>query len=354
MSGPAQTPRRPRLIRVLLACMALLLAGCLACAAMLASASARYAALQQQADTLRQENTTLRQQAEAAGVELPAVYAVDSVDLTFPVLRGENTVSVHATVTVPRDAQEMPLVVLCHGFTGSRAGDGHFPAMAALLGERGVATIALDFPGNGDSEEPFTEYTLDNMQNDLDTAIRYMQANYSIDAGRIGLLGHSMGGRLAALRLREDIAAAALWSPAANIGLDGLEFLDHDPDGREALRRAAAETGTLELPQWSTEVSTEFIEQMSSSDPWDKLRSYQGALLVAFAAGDVELLSQDTIDGTLEAAAARGKNFTNLYGQFTDATHNYTALSGQPADDEAVAARLEEATAAFFLAAFGL
>lgn len=355
MSGGAQTPsRRTRLIRVLLACTALLLAGCVAAAVLLASASARYAALQRQADTLQQENEALRQQAESAGVELPAVYAADSADLTFPVLRGEDTVDVHATVTVPRDAGEMPLVVLCHGFTGNRSGDGHFPALAALLAERGVASIALDFPGNGDSDEPFTDYTLDNMLADIDAAIRYMQGSYSIDAARIGLVGHSMGGRMAALRLREDIAAAALWSPAANIGLNGLEFLDHDADGRETMRRTAAETGTLELPQWNTEISTEFIEQMSDSDPWEKIRGYEGALLVAFAAGDVDLLSQDTINGTLEAAAARGKNFTNLYGRFTDATHNYTALSGEEADSEAVAARLEEATAAFFLEAFGL
>lgn len=354
MSGPAKAPgQHPRLIKTLLGCLALLLAGCLVAVASLASASARCASLQTQVAGLQQEVEALRRQTPAAEEEI-RWYQTETVDLTFPVLRGEDSVDVHATVTAPQDAGAMPLVVLCHGFTGSRQGDGHFPALAQLLGERGVASIALDFPGNGESEEPFTDYTLDNMMTDLNAAIAYMQEHYAIDSARIGLVGHSMGGRLAALRLDEDIAAAALWSPAANTGLDGLEFLEHDPDLREELRSQAAGEGTLELPRWGVTVSTEFVEQMAESDPWAKIENYRGALLVAFAAGDVELLSQRTIDGTLEAAAARGQNFTNLYGQFTDATHNYTALSEDAGEDETVRARLDQATAEFFLEVFGL
>ena len=39
-------------------------------------------------------------------------------------------------------------------------------------------------------------------------------------------------------------------------------------------------------------------------------------------------------------------NFVNLYGQFYDATHNYTGVEG--ADDEAVRNRIEAQTAQFF------
>ncbi len=47
----------------------------------------------------------------------------------------------------------MPLAVLCHGFTGSRAGDGHFAPLAQELAAQGIATVRLDFPGCGDSTE---------------------------------------------------------------------------------------------------------------------------------------------------------------------------------------------------------
>lgn len=85
---------------------------------------------------------------------------------------------------------------------------------------------------------------------------------------------------------------------------------------------------------------------MAESKPWQTITNYQGNLLIAFTAGDEEILSQDTIDGTLEAAHARKMNFVNLYGQFYDATHNYTGVEG--ADDEAVRNRIEAQTAQFF------
>lgn len=85
---------------------------------------------------------------------------------------------------------------------------------------------------------------------------------------------------------------------------------------------------------------------MAESKPWQTITNYQGNLLIAFTAGDEEILSQDTIDGTLEAAHARKMNFVNLYGQFYDATHNCTGVEG--ADDEAVRNRIEAQTAQFF------
>ncbi|MCI6883707.1 hypothetical protein MR942_01640, partial [bacterium] len=35
--------------------------------------------------------------------------------------------AIPSTITLPASGQDWPLVVLCHGFTGNRNGDGHFP-----------------------------------------------------------------------------------------------------------------------------------------------------------------------------------------------------------------------------------
>ena len=53
-------------------------------------------------------------------------------DVAIPGRRGE----IPATVQLPGKlarGTELPLVVLCHGFTGSRSGDGHFAPLAADL-----------------------------------------------------------------------------------------------------------------------------------------------------------------------------------------------------------------------------
>ena len=50
-------------------------------------------------------------------------------DVTIPGTRGD----IYATVQLPGKlarGEELPLVVLCHGFTGSRSGDGHFAPLA--------------------------------------------------------------------------------------------------------------------------------------------------------------------------------------------------------------------------------
>lgn len=273
-----------------------------------------------------------------------------AVELRVEQVRADGTtVRIPVTAVLPQTTEAAPLVVFCHGFTGSRWCDGHYATLSQRLAEYGIASVTLDFPGNGDSTEPFTSYTLENMCSDVRRVMEYMCENYRIDPGRIGLLGHSMGGRVVSLCLDESIAAAALWSPADNKGLQGLEFIKQDPDDLEALREQARREGAV--PAWGVLISSAFIEQMAASDPWASIEAYQGALLLAFAGQDATLFSEQTIQGTLEAVRGRGLPFVDLTEQFADATHNFTAW---PDDDDfetqdaRIRGRIEEATADFF------
>ena len=146
-------------------------------------------------------------------------------DFSIPGTRGE----IPATVELPGKlsrGEEIPLAVLCHGFTGNRGGDTHFTQLAADLAEQGIATVRMDFPGCGESTEPYTAYTLSNMAADVDSCIAYMQDTYNV-TGPIVLVGHSMGGRLASLYPsmgNYPVDALVLWSPANGTGLQGLTF----------------------------------------------------------------------------------------------------------------------------------
>ena len=270
--------------------------------------------------------------------------------VTFPSVRGSN---LHATVTVPdylADEEpgnniQTPLVVLCHGFTGNRDGDGHFQPLADTLAADSIATIRVDFAGNGESEEPFTAYTLQSMYDDIESAIEYMRDQYPI--GAIGLVGHSMGGRAVSLHLSDQIAAAALWSPANGNGLNGLEFIDHDPAVLESIRQAANESGSYQVSGWNATISADFVNGMDTSHPCDSIRSYTGALLIAYTGGDPELLSQTTIDETLQAARDRGIPFTDLSGEFANANHNYQSAAGDEAETASISQSIEGQTARF-------
>ena len=309
-----------------------------------------------QGNRLEEENRSLqsRLQVQVQTAETAAPPEPEVQQVTLQTWRGENAVDMYATVTLPAAEQrggELGLVVMCHGFTGNRTGDGHFAPLARRLAQKGITTIALDFPGNGQSQEPFTDYTLEHMTQDVEAAIQYMHSHYTV-GDKLGLLGHSMGGRLVSLLLDDRVDAAALWSPANRTGLESLEFLSHDTGELEAIRQEAAQNGSVEISGWNVTIGQDFVEEMLRRDPLENLESYQGALLIAFAGGDTELLSQQTIDDTLATAARRGKNFVNLYGQFVDATHNYTAASEDPVLDRAVRERIEARTADFFIRAF--
>ena len=66
-------------------------------------------------------------------------------DITIPGTRGD----IYATVQLPGKlarGEELPLVVLCHGFTGSRSGDGHFAPLADDLPPRALRRCGWIFP----------------------------------------------------------------------------------------------------------------------------------------------------------------------------------------------------------------
>lgn len=250
----------------------------------------------------------------------------DPEDVQIPGTRG----TIPATVQMPSKLArggEVPVVVLCHGFTGNRNGDGHFGTLARDLAEKGIATVRLDFAGCGDSAEPYTSYTLANMAADVNSAIAWMQTEYSAD-GPAALVGHSMGGRLASLypeiSAREGYApvtALALWSPANGTGLQGLEFLNiEDFSVVETLAAEAKANGQVGT-KWGVEISGAFVEEMEASDPNAALREAGLPVLLTYSGQDT-VLSANTIAET-EATVSSLPGSTVLTEPFAVGNHNY-------------------------------
>ena len=264
-------------------------------------------------------------------------------DVVIPGTRGD----IYATVQLPGKLArggDLSLVVLCHGFTGDRSGDGHFAPLAADLAAQGIATVRLDFPGCGDSTEPFTAYTLSNMADDVESAITYMQQTYG--TGRTALVGHSMGGRLASLypQRKGGITALALWSPANGAGLNGLEFLNIDDfPAVEALAAEAAANGSVTT--WGVDVSGAFFDEMRDSNPNAALRESALPTLLTYS-GHEGILSDTTQAETIAAVESLPAGRVVL-DPFADGNHNY--LSDDPAVAASLDKSLRETTVAFLV-----
>ena len=263
-------------------------------------------------------------------------------NIEIPGTRG----NIPATIQLPAKSargEELPLVVLCHGFTGNRQGDGHFAPLAEDLVAHGIATVRLDFAGCGDSTEPYANYTLANMAADVDSVIGYMQATYG--TGKTALVGHSMGGRLASLypQLGQyPVTALVLWSPANGTGLQGLEFLSIDNFAavEELAARADAEGS---VAAWGVELSAAYIDGMRDSDPNAALQESGLPVLLTYS-GNERILS-DTTQTETKAAVESLPDGQVVLDLFVNGDHNYT--SEDPATNTQLDADLRRVTVDF-------
>ena len=111
----------------------------------------------------------------------------------------------------PDRPRSPPLVVMGPGLAAERTFG--YPALAEGLAERGVATFLFDYRRFGDSDgQPRGQVSIAGQLDDWVAAIGRALALDGVDAGRVALWGHSLGGghalRLAAADDRIDAVVA--------------------------------------------------------------------------------------------------------------------------------------------------
>jgi pimeloyl-ACP methyl ester carboxylesterase len=108
------------------------------------------------------------------------------------------------TFTIPEGEGPFPAALLIAGSGGSdrnESGNGHRPflVLADWLTRRGIAVLRVDKRGVGDSEGRLIDATTTDLATDAEEAIRYLRTRSEVDAGRIGMVGHSEGGLIACM-----------------------------------------------------------------------------------------------------------------------------------------------------------
>lgn len=217
-------------------------------------------------------------------------------------------IDVPVTLTTPvvEAEEEFPLVVLAHGHAGTRHEGGGYVQLAEKLAGLGIASIRMDFPGCGDSQESFTENNLSNMLADLQASRNFADAQAGVDSSRVGILGFSMGGRLAALLSEIDPSykAMVLWAPAVADGVIREREALGGADTYNAMRKKAKETGGAE---YTTSFGKDLVlgyryfTDYEESYPLASLEKYEGRLLVVYGDQDVDV-PPEISEAAIEAA----------------------------------------------------
>jgi len=103
------------------------------------------------------------------------------------------------------------LVIVCHGFRGGKENGGRIFQFADRLNQLGIAVLAFDFSGSGESEGDFVSITLSQQASDLKSVVDYACAQFTVP---IILLGRSFGGSTVIVEGAGDkrIDGFVLWS----------------------------------------------------------------------------------------------------------------------------------------------
>lgn len=143
---------------------------------------------------------------------LPRLAAAD----TRVTVRAADGATLSAAYFEPR-RRPAPAVLLLHMLTRSR---GDWEPVGRRLAEEGVAALALDFRGHGESARltPGVPDDLTLLLQDVTAGIRFLQARAEVRHGHIGIAGASLGATLAVMAGAADpaVRSMALLSP----GLD--------------------------------------------------------------------------------------------------------------------------------------
>ncbi|AGL03068.1 alpha/beta hydrolase [Desulfoscipio gibsoniae] len=139
-----------------------------------------------------------------------------------------------------------PVVIVCHGFTGSKEGGGMALAMGEELGQRGYSVLLFDFSGNGESEGLFEQITLSGQIDDLKCAVDWC-ISASLDP--VYTTGRSFGGTTVICHAASDLRVAGVCTWAAPARLKELftEFADGPVDEKGELYALAGEDGVTYL-----------------------------------------------------------------------------------------------------------
>jgi hypothetical protein len=181
---------------------------------------------------------------------------------------------------------EYPAVLMVHGFASHKDEVGDmYKREARCLAVAGYASLRIDFAGSGESAQPWVANTYDGMVADTRIALDWLVGHSSTDDDRIGILGFSLGSRIAAAVAGTDdrIVAFANWSGAVENGRAGFEFFfDTYYDEAQANGSVVVDLGFTVI-----ELSAEWFDSMDASHALDDVGGYFGPLLAIAGEDDL-------------------------------------------------------------------
>lgn len=128
----------------------------------------------------------------------PFDYIVE--DVTFE--NKQDNVKLAGTLSIPKNKENFPTAILISGSgpqdrNSELLGHKPFLVIADHLTKNGIAVLRVDDRGTAKSEGDYNKTGLQGFARDTESALAYLKTRNDINASKIGLIGHSLGGVIA-------------------------------------------------------------------------------------------------------------------------------------------------------------
>ncbi|MBY5788406.1 alpha/beta hydrolase family protein [Rhizobium leguminosarum] len=214
-----------------------------------------------------------------------------------------------ATMVTPDDVAKPPVVLMLHGFTGSRnewssdaVKEGLFGRAAPVLAKNGIASLRIDFRGSGESDGKFEDMTVETEITDAQAALDFLSTNDSVDGKRISLMGMSLGGAVTtavAGRTKTPLKSVVLWNPGINlpaafISIFGEKQMAEAVKAGDNVYPAKRLGDGKDIP-----LKGRFFESLYAVQPAGEISRYKGPLFLAVGTRDNIVFPQPALAKSL-------------------------------------------------------
>ncbi|WP_138496427.1 alpha/beta hydrolase [Paenibacillus pinistramenti] len=180
-----------------------------------------------------------------------------------------------------RCKSRVPLVVICHGFVGSRIGvDRLFVNTARELAASGYLVLRFDYLGCGESSGSYGQEGLKSMVEQTKAVLDYALGCSDVDPAQVTLIGHSLGGAVAVLTAASDrrVKNLVLWSAV------GYPFNDIVKITERSVYDSAVKHGRADYLGY--EMTPVFFDSLALYQPFQEAAKFDGNVLVIHGTSD--------------------------------------------------------------------
>ena len=233
---------------------------------------------------------------------LTLTFSADFTALKTEISFYNNGQLIRGILTEPAEmSATCPAILILNGFAENKNGmditgteEAMYEMTARIFAENGIASLRIDFIGSGESEGKWENTTFSSQINDAIEAINYIQSIPRINPNRIGVLGLSQGGLVAACTASRDdkVKTAVLWSPVSVPAYTYSDILGWDVV-IESLSLEGDEMLEATLP-WgpTTFLKKPFYQELFLIDPVAEIAKYNGPLMVVVGLRDATVFPQ--------------------------------------------------------------